>query len=252
MILILKVFVHDENYWEDDASYAQVDISPNLARAILDKMALAAMAKRLDTRFYNVTFFDYTPELFGEGDAPEVEEIARLLGEQDYVELAEALDLDTVKVSCASLDAVTLDIEEGSARWSGYIRNTQVTWETVSIPRSLIEQIAREDQKPPCALICVNSVGHVDEVILCPDKEAAERLYAGKVKEALAEDEEYAARLAAGEDLEELYEEFLESQDTDMSHWEWQATSPARQGVRLTASDRALEVAEEELTIEKI
>jgi hypothetical protein len=125
MNILLKV-------WSDGVDYALVTIEPVYAQRLLDKVKLAQDVKARYGHFHQLTFFECGPVLFG--------------SELICLETEERLVLDKplfIPVDRqARLDCVILKVTREEVRWEGYIKHTDVRWETAAIPIAILEEVA--------------------------------------------------------------------------------------------------------------
>ena len=125
MNILLKV-------WSDGADYALVTIEPAYALRLLEKMKIAGEVKARYGHFHQLTFFECGPVLFdGELEGLETEE--RLVLDKPLF-----IPLDRQ----AKLDCVMLKVTPEEVRWEGYVKHTDVPWETAAIPVSILEEVA--------------------------------------------------------------------------------------------------------------
>ena len=125
MNILLKV-------WGDGADYALVTIEPAYAQRLLEKVKLARDVKARYGHFHQLTFFECGPVLFS--------------GELIGLETEERIVLDKPLFipsdRQAWLDCVMLKVTHEEVHWEGYIKHTDVRWETAAIPLSILEEVA--------------------------------------------------------------------------------------------------------------
>ena len=134
MNILLKV-------WGDgveNADYALVTIEPAYAVRLLEKVKLAQEVKAQYGHFHQLTFFECGPVLF-DGELIGLEQADRLEKEERLV-LDKPLFIPLDRQ--ARLDCVMLKVTPEEVRWEGYIKHTDVRWETAAIPPSVLEAVA--------------------------------------------------------------------------------------------------------------
>ena len=125
MNILLKV-------WSDGADHALVTIEPAYALRLLEKVKVAQEVKGRYGHFHQLAFFECGPVLFG-GELEGLETEDRLvLGKPLFIPVEEQ----------ARLDCVILKVTHEEVRWKGYIKHTDVRWETAAIPLSILEEVA--------------------------------------------------------------------------------------------------------------
>ena len=131
MNILLKV-------WSDGADYALVTIEPAYALRLLEKVKLAQEVKARYGHFHQLTFFECGPVLFG-GELIGPVQVDELEKEERLV-LGKPLFIPVDRQ--AKLDFVVLKVTPEEVRWEGYIKHTDVRWETAAIPVSILEEVA--------------------------------------------------------------------------------------------------------------
>jgi glucose-6-phosphate 1-dehydrogenase len=129
MNILLKV-------WGDEADYALVTIEPAYALRLLEKVKLAQDVKARYGHFHQLTFFEYGPVVFG-GELEGLEQADKLEKEERLVlEKPLFIPLDRQ----ARLDCVMLKVTHEEVNWEGYIKHTDVRWETAAIPVNILQK----------------------------------------------------------------------------------------------------------------
>ena len=132
MNIVLKVWSNGV----ENANYALVTVEPAYALRLLEKVKLAQEVKTRYGHFHQLTFFECGPVLFGE----------IVLEHVDKLEIEERLVLDKplfIPVDKqARLDCVMLKVTHQEVKWEGYIKHTDVRWETAAIPIAILEEVA--------------------------------------------------------------------------------------------------------------
>ena len=114
------------------ADYALVTIEPAYALRLLEKVEVAQEVKGRYGHFHQLTFFECGPVLF-DGDLEDLETEERLVLDNPIFIPVERQ---------ARLDCVMLKVTHEEVRWEGYIKYTDVRWETAAIPLSILEEVA--------------------------------------------------------------------------------------------------------------
>jgi len=127
MNIVLKVWSNGV----ENANYALVTVEPAYVLRLLEKVKVAQEVKARYGHFHQLTFFECGPVLFG--------------GELIGLETDERLVLDKplfISVDRqAKLDCVMLKVTHEEVRWEGYIKHTDLRWETAAIPVSVLEEV---------------------------------------------------------------------------------------------------------------
>ena len=117
------------------ADYALVTIEPAYALRLLEKVKNAQDVKGRYGHFHQLTFFECGPVLF---DGIDLEQVDKLEKEERLV-LDKPLFIPLDRQ--ARLDSVMLKVAHEEVSWEGYIKHTDVRWETVVIPVSILEEV---------------------------------------------------------------------------------------------------------------
>ena len=125
MNILLKV-------WSDGADYALVTIEPAYALRLLEKVKVAQDIRARYGHFHQLTFSECGPVLL-DGKLIGLEADERLVLDKPLF-----IPLDRQ----AKLDCVMLKVTHEEVRWEGYIKHTDVRWETAAIPLSILEEAA--------------------------------------------------------------------------------------------------------------
>jgi len=132
MNILLKVWT------VENADYALVSIEPAYALRLLEKVKIAQEVKTRYGHFHQLTFFECSPVLFD----------GELIGpvQVDVLEKEKRLVLDKplfiLPDRQARLDCAILKVTHEEVSWEGYIKHTDVRWETAAIPLSILEEVA--------------------------------------------------------------------------------------------------------------
>ena len=129
MNILLRVWTNNE--WVENAEYALVTIEQAYALRLLEKVKLARDVKARYGHFQQLTFFECGPVLFG-GDLIGLETDERLVLDKPLF-----ISVDRQ----AKLDCVMLKVTHEEVRWEGYIKHTDLRWETAAIPVSVLEEV---------------------------------------------------------------------------------------------------------------
>jgi hypothetical protein len=125
MNILLKV-------WSDGAECALVTLEPAYALRLLEKVKIAQEVKARYGHFHQLIFYECGPVLF-DGELIGLETEERLVLDKPLF-----IPVDTQ----AKLDCVMLRVTHEEVKWEGYIRHTDVRWETAAIPLSILEEVA--------------------------------------------------------------------------------------------------------------
>jgi hypothetical protein len=134
MNIVLKVWSNGV----ENANYALVTVEPAYALRLLEKVKLAQEVKTRYGHFHQLTFFECGPVLFG-GELVSLEQVDKLEKEEQLV-LDKPLFIPLDRQ--ARLDCVILKVTREEVRWEGYIKHTDVRWETAAIPIAILEEVA--------------------------------------------------------------------------------------------------------------
>ncbi len=149
MHILLKVWQHDE-YYDGNCDYALVTITPDFAGWALEMIGLACQIAAEHHSFYQMEFFNNSPQVFGWYEGLE-DELRRMsndtsqslfaqLEEQELVILPDSLHVPEDYYE--RVDVVTLQVRTDEIAWYGYVKHTHVTWDTRAIPVTVLEEVA--------------------------------------------------------------------------------------------------------------
>ncbi|MBI2823134.1 MAG: hypothetical protein HYX69_00420 [Planctomycetia bacterium] len=126
-----------------DCDYALVDLTPALAKRILARMDLAARLHRDDISLHELYFWNAEAEFFSTPDDALTEQLPD--ASDGHVILPEGLEIPADCFQRTEYDHMIVNTvgEECEVFWRSSPKNVFIEITTASLPRELIEQIAR-------------------------------------------------------------------------------------------------------------
>jgi len=145
MFLLLKVWPLDE--WIDEwAEFALVEVSPGFAGLVLQRMDQAETTRQMDSSFTCAEYWDGAPQWLRYDEAME-----ELLGQGEIAVLSEKPQVTEDQLIRQDGTRMCVEIagrEPPEVRWRSFIKHTDVQMHTAAVPRQVFEEaVGRSDRQ---------------------------------------------------------------------------------------------------------
>jgi hypothetical protein len=141
MKLLIKRYSSDAN-WCDDIDYGYIDLTPELAGEILDRIRLVRrlreQAETAGRQPRALIFKDIYADFIDIDD--ETDEFYQIVRAEGAYELPEDFVLDEERIHSTELDEMRIEDDEVS--WRATIKHTDIIVETKGLPVELLEKIS--------------------------------------------------------------------------------------------------------------
>jgi len=138
MRLLLATHSSNSEY-NAECDYAILDLTKELARAILKRIVLVSKLKKDDPDLCRMSFWDYSARFIACGT---IEDEDFMEGFDDRVELPEGFDTNTSWFKQQRTDMDRMFVDEDSVYWESIPKHTDIYVETRALPVDLIRQVA--------------------------------------------------------------------------------------------------------------
>jgi hypothetical protein len=141
MKILLRCHSTDEHY-DADCSYALVNLDPEGARRMLDRIALLARCHAEDSKLFKLYFWDRSPDFIA--DSEELEECLAEIerGERAFDEERFHLTDSFQPPEAERVECTQMIIVEDGVRWVTTPKHTYLHVTTATIPVEVLENVA--------------------------------------------------------------------------------------------------------------
>lgn len=136
--VVMKLWLSDDDYYE--ASFALVRLTPELAREVRGRIALAQALRAADPALHSLAYWDTRPIFVGRAALDEA--LAEQVDEHETVVLDAPLEVAPDQV--VEVESMRMIVTESEVIWKAYVKNTSISLETAWLSEALFQEVAPE------------------------------------------------------------------------------------------------------------
>jgi hypothetical protein len=143
MKYVSRTYSSDED-WNGDCDYLLIDITPQVAKRILEYMDEAARVREKIDSLYCLDIFDYSTQAFSyfEAGGELLDEISGFDG-NDLTEVPEGFEIPEDNYQRTECDSV--EVQENSFKWKMFVKHTDVRISSPQLDKELLEKIVEKE-----------------------------------------------------------------------------------------------------------